>query len=147
MWACRCGGLVVAATSAGWYLVGALELLPLAMVLALALAWQAALLRPGVVIGTEDVELRGLLSTRRIARAVVASVAVEAVRRPLDAMAREVDLVVTTTDGRRAVTRWVAWQDLVSPFVTSGTTRPATRSQERVLTRLRDALAARPPSR
>jgi hypothetical protein len=64
-----------------------------------------------------------------------------ALREPGDILDRSVHLVVMRSDGGAVVSRWMAWHDLVSPWI--GGQRPLpTRSQRRVIDRLNLVLDA-----
>lgn len=102
-------------------------------------AWQLWLFKPAVVVSDREVRLRGLLKHRTFRRDEVVGFEVQETRRSLDQKAREVDLVVLLSGGRSEAFRWVAWQDLVSPFIAAPRPLPTT-SQRRVLSKLEGAI-------
>ena len=111
-----------------------------AVVLA-AVLWQLWLFRPSVEVGSDDVLIRDVWSTTAIPLGYVVGFEPAVIRLPLDVTARTVALVVRRSDGPPTVVRWVAWMDMISPLLT-GATRPPTASQQKVVARLEDALAA-----
>ena len=116
-----------------------LQRVGLAVVVAVALAWQLWLLRPSVVVTAHEVQLRGLWATTSMPADDVVAFETTIVRMPLDLVQRNVGLVVRRADGTASVFGWVGWMDMISPFLT-GASRPPTRSQQKVLSRLGAAL-------
>lgn len=108
----------------------------------MAVAWQLWLFRPGVKVSGSTVLLQGLMRDRSVPVRGVDSFTVAVQRQPGDLLDRSVHLVINMDDGSADISRWVAWQDMVSPWIVGERPLP-TRSQQRVIDRLNTELAAR----
>jgi hypothetical protein len=95
-----------------------------------------------VKVSGSTVRLQGLVSDRSIPVCEVDSFTVAGQRHPGDLLDHSVHLVLNMEDGSAAISRWVAWQDMVSPWTVGERPLP-TRSQQRVIDRLNTGLAVR----
>ena len=139
---CRFAGLVVFLAFAAAYLAGGVGPVVVAIVGVAVLVWEALLFRAGVKVDESGVAVRSPFGVEVVPLPTVRSFGAERRREPMDAVDRAVVLVIETTDGRQRICRWVAWQDFISPFLTSGAKRPLTLSQTQALDRLNAALSS-----
>jgi hypothetical protein len=138
----RVGGAVVGLAPVMGYLAETLATTTIGVTSCLAVAWQLWLFRPGVKISGSTVLLQGLVKDRSFPAGEVDSFKIAVQREPGDLLDRSVHLVIDMKDGSAVLSRWVAWQDMVSPWIVGARPLP-TRSQQRVIDRLNTGLAAR----
>jgi hypothetical protein len=139
---CRVVGAALGLVPVMGYVAGDVATTTVMVTLCMAVAWQLWLFRPGVKVSGSTVRLRGLVSDRSIPVCEVDSFTVAGQRHPGDLLDRSAHLVINMDDGSAAISRWVAWQDMVSPWIVGERPLP-TRSQQRVIDRLNTGLAAR----
>ncbi|HTO01333.1 MAG TPA: hypothetical protein VL068_11720 [Microthrixaceae bacterium] len=102
------------------YLMGTAGLAWLLTAVAIGIAWQVWLLRPGIVVTSEAVTLRGLWADTTLTLESIQRFRVARERTALDQLARSVKLVVELRDGTEITCRWIGWQDLVSTWLVTG---------------------------
>ena len=139
---CRVGGAAVGLAPVMGYVAGAVATTTVVVTSCLAIAWQLWLFRPGVRVSGSTVLLQGLVRDRSVPVCEVDSFTVAVQRQPGDLLDHSVHLVINMDDGSAVVSEWVAWQDLISPWIVGERPLP-TRSQQRVIDRLNTGLAAR----
>lgn len=142
MTACRVGGAVLGLVPVMGYVTGDVATTTVVVTSCMAVAWQLWLFRPGVKVSGSTVLLQGLMRDRSVPVRGVDSFTVAVQRQPGDLLDRSVHLVINMDDGSADISRWVAWQDMVSPWIVGERPLP-TRSQQRVIDRLNTELAAR----
>lgn len=142
MTACRVVGAVLGLVPVMGYVAGDVATTTVVVTSCMAVAWQLWLFRPGVKVSGSTVVLQGLLSDRSVPVSDVDSFTVAVQRQPDDLLDRSVHLVINMDDGSADISRWVSWQDVVSPWIVGERPLP-TRSQQRAIHRLNTGLAAR----
>lgn len=105
-----------------------------------AAAWQIWLLRTGVKVTGSAVVVQGLINDHSFPASRVRSFTVATLREPGDVLTRSVHLVMNMDDGSEVLIRWVAWQDMISPWIVDAE-RPLPARTQRVVDRLNTALA------
>jgi hypothetical protein len=142
MTACRTIGAVLGFAPVLGYLAGDVATATVLVTSCVAVAWQIWLFRPGVRITGSAVVLQGLVRDRSLPMSGVDSFTVATQRQPGDLLDRSVHLVIETDDGRAVLSRWVAWQDMISPWIANGE-RPLPARTQHVVDGLNTELAAR----
>lgn len=105
-----------------------------------AAVWQVWLLRTGVKVTGSAVVLQGLVKDVSFPVSGVHSFTVAMVRQPGDLLSRSFHLAITMDDGSEVRSHWVAWQDMISPWIVNAE-RPLPARSQRVIDQLNAALA------
>lgn len=132
---CRLSGVVVTLLVMVGFLRGRVGWFWVAPGVGVGVIWQLLLLRPGVLITDSVVSMRGILATRDLPISQVRRFTVRRRALPLDQFANELNLAAELDDGSEVATRWIAWQDLLSPWMAGQRSFPTPR-QRRVIEKL-----------